>query len=528
MKRSRKLISTVSLALQKSSSTSTHRTLFPIFTQQIPYITNPGRMKRITLTSCFILFLACCGIAQDYQTFNSARISYFETENLEVRSVRIDSAKLQTDSILFPFAVIHHVYDHCYSPVNASWIGAKVIVKENGDNLFFNKHGDTICIKTKAEPGDHWIAFSKGDTLYVQAYVEHKLEENFLGLVDSVKTIAFSGHGIEANHNGAGLNQMTIKLSKNHGIIKTLNFYLFPDLWVYYPERWLEEYELVGLSEPQVGIKNLTWRDVHDYQVGDQYHILDIWDSWDVESRYAGEDKAIYKYLARTDYTDSIVYRIARRRSRIYDNNGDITANYWNDTVTRAIKADPHFDKLPAEPVIDEYDTYQYYQVNESLPAKYDVRDYEWFGFDGDSCWWMIFVDGCSSSKKYIQGFGGPYYTCDNAFMGGGAERKLVYYQKGRETWGTPLTVSIPEKEVMPAYRAYPNPVRDILIVGIPENETEPSFLEVLDVAGRRSVIIEIAPGENHINLSGISSGIYIYRIFTEQEVLNVGRLVKE
>ena len=64
--------------------------------------------------------------------------------------------------------------------------------------------------------------------------------------------------------------------------------------------------------------QNLTWFEVNDFQPGDELHI-DESSSW-IEHEgdrigYAITNKANYKYLEGIDYTDSIVYIIARKQS---------------------------------------------------------------------------------------------------------------------------------------------------------------------------------------------------------------------
>lgn len=86
--------------------------------------------------------------AQDYQTVYLNRVALFDHNR--IKGLRIDSVKVvAADTILYPFASIQEVSSWCYSPYKASWIGEKVIIKSNGENLFFNREGNTITLKTK-------------------------------------------------------------------------------------------------------------------------------------------------------------------------------------------------------------------------------------------------------------------------------------------------------------------------------------------------------------------------------------------
>lgn len=198
----------------------------------------------------------------------------------------------------------------------------KVIVKENGENQFFNKLNETITLKTKAGLGQKWIAYQMMDSLIIEAKVIKHDTLNFLGLNDSVKTIKFQAYDKNMNPFPCDINKMTLQISKNHGFVKIFNFYLFPFFYGRYLSARFEEYNLIGLSNPKVGIKNLTWLEVYDFQAGDELHIADEYSIIEYGKVFSTTNKAIYKYLERTDYLDSIVYVYSRKQS-IYTTRTD-------------------------------------------------------------------------------------------------------------------------------------------------------------------------------------------------------------
>jgi len=72
-----------------------------------------------------------------------------------------------------------------------SWIGKRVIIKDNGDNLNFNRENDTITIKTKATLNLSWTAYKLMDSIAIVARVTDYNTLSFLGQMDTVKTIKF-------------------------------------------------------------------------------------------------------------------------------------------------------------------------------------------------------------------------------------------------------------------------------------------------------------------------------------------------
>jgi hypothetical protein len=484
-------------------------------------------MKSIELSLIFALISILSTSGQNYQTVNSKRIVYFDNQNKNIRCIRIDSVKIQTDSVLFPFTEIQKLDFNCYSPRVASWIGKKIIIKENGLNEFINKMGDTITIHTNASIEDKWIAFQIKDSLIVEASVVNHDTLTFLGSIDSVKTIRFQTFDKKMNPLVEDLNNMEIKISKNYGFVKTLNFYLFPNFNIDYPIGLLEEYNLIGLSNPEVGIHNLTWFEINDFQIGDELHILDESSCWDGHGYgSATTNKAILKYLERTDYKDSIVYLYSRKQSITTIWADSSSFDFYSDTLITTIKPDSFFDKLPGEPIILDNGTYNYFMINESPLAKFSPS-YSEFGFTSDSCWQLIMADGCLSDYKYIKGLGGPYFSCTEAFCLGGAERKLVYYKKGNIAWGSPLNITeISVIENKSNIQVYPNPANDFINVKLLDKRYADYILSIYSIQGKLMISRKLELTDSKLDISDLSSGIYILKIFDNEKVLKLDKLI--
>ena len=142
-------------------------------------------------------------------------------------------------------------------------------------------------IKTTALLNDSWTAYYLPDSIKIIATVISHDTMSFLGQLDSVKTIGFQVYDKNMDLLDYPLNTMELRISKNFGFVKTFNFYLFPNLTDYTSERF-EEYSLIGLSNPEIGIQNLTWFEINDFQPGDELHIVNESRSW-----FAVSDEAI-------------------------------------------------------------------------------------------------------------------------------------------------------------------------------------------------------------------------------------------
>lgn len=463
------------------------------------------------------------GYGQNYQTVTSNRIAYFGKEARTVQCVRIDSTHCESDSVLYPFTVIQEGDAGCYSLTNASWIGKKIIIKENGENLFVNKWNEPITINTHAALNDSWIAFQKANHFIIEAKVTEHDVCSFLTLNDSVKTIEFTVYDHDFVPIIHHLNGKTIQISKNYGLIKTLIFSDFP-FYSSYPVE-VEENNLLGLSDPLVGYQNLTWFEVNDFQVGDEFHIhtrFSYAPPW-----YNEEEKIIQKYVERIDYEDSIVYHYLQKKEALYQDEEQNNTTYSEDVLKKVVVAKPDFDKLSGEPTVYFEDaTYHYMQAGSPL-SKYK-SDGDIFYRSTDSCWLPLTICGdCAAVIDiYTKGLGGPYYSCDEYMTV--SKRELVYYKKGDVTYGTPLQLlNIVENEKLTSVNIYPNPVKNgIATVSIKNSPYSDFTIRIMDVTGKIMETEELHSASSAINLSSLKSGIYIYTIFIGGQKMKTGKLV--
>lgn len=486
-------------------------------------------MKPIKLSLFFILISIITIFGQNYQSINSKRISYFDDQNGNINCIRIDSVKYQTDSIFYPFTVIQQFGYNCFSPSVASWIGKNVTIKKNGTNEFVNKRGDTIFIKTNANLGDKWTAYEKQDSLTIIASVITHDTLSFLGIKDSVKTIEFQPYDKNLNKIDLGYNNNQLQISKNYGFVKTFNFYLFPDLYSEFWNKQFEKYDLIGLSNPKVGVNNLTWFEVNDFQIGDEFHIMEESSCWNGFNGNATTKKSIYKYLDRMDYSDSIVYHYSRKESIKTTWSDSSAFNYYNDTLKVVIKPDTTFDKLPGEPIIIDNYTYNHSMTNELPLSKSNTKSFEFYVVGDDSFWHMPITDGCIFTDKYIKGLGGPYYSCKHTFCFGNEERILAYYKKGDITWGKPLEITgssdiSTKKNIL----IYPNPAKTNINITLSNKNVESTFLYIYDILGKLRKTQHLVTNNSTIDISNLNSGTYIIKISDNNQLLKMDRLIIE
>jgi hypothetical protein len=478
------------------------------------------KFAKIILLICLISSIKSFG--QNYQTVVSDRIAFFENQQKNVNSLRIDSVTFHADSILYPFTVIQQISDECYSVMKASWIGPKIIIEQTGVNYFFNSSNDTIILNTTAKLSDKWIAFRMADSLIIEATVIGHDTLSFLGVNDSVKTIGFQAYDKKMTPLNLDINNVHVLISQNYGFVKTLNFFSFPfqnsDAW-----QFMEEHHLIGISHPKMGFQNLTWMEVHDFQVGDEFHVLE-------ENRYLGDGytvKSIYKYLERNDYPDSIVYTYSLLKSRHSNLSFHQPYEFIDDVFKEVIKPDAEFDKLPGEPNLGNgFASNNSFMKNSTPFSKFTSWGFDYYVISNDSCWHQVHTDWhCLFVYEYIKGFGGPYYYCDHSV--GKEERTLVYSKKGEISQGTPLVITgVPDTHEMLQIKIFPNPATGYVNVVIANGIYSDYSISLYDVQGRMVKSLNLEMRNAKLDISEFVPGLYVVKIRDKEAIIKVEKLV--
>lgn len=501
-------------------------------------------------TYALIISLCCFGIvvAQNYQVLRSDRTVFYESTignyPNTFNCIRIDSVQmLGQDSILYPSPTIYQVSENCYEPFGPTLLGGKIVKQANGHNLLFNKHNDTIVIYTKAKLGESWVIELPNNNFLIQATViDHKLEQ-FLDLSDSVKTIQFQPLN-EIDSASLPIFGLNIKLSKNYGLIQSVDFREFP--YKNFNSAEHKERQMLGLTNPKQGIKNLTWFDVHDFQIGDEFHIvsgLDI--SGGFSNPFCTEGSSYRKSIERilyredvlneADELEQIIYRVSVEYSRIQWS--DSTIFYNIDTINRTIQTFiPNvFDSLPGITYKRnneynfgvEYTQNRMFFNNENLAKVLPVNHIDHICYT-DSCWTKGYcvIDGSMRIEHYLKGLGGPYYKYEDMFNCSSI-RDLVYYDKGDEVWGMPLDLTDIEDVQLEDWHItiQPNPAQNNFNFII-QQKYLPLQLKVFDLNGNSVLSEKVNSSATNIQINHLSEGMYFAVIDHEKYTLPIQKLL--
>src|SRR5512133_1820025 len=288
---------------------------------------------------CLTIFVVAGTVihAQDYRAVYRDRTALYSTDH-EIFGLRIDSSGWAGDSFYIPNHIIREKDDYCFTPKGASWIGEKIIEKGKGFTYFINFLHDSVKIKTNAAIHESWIMY-KADSVLYKATVTTCDTMSFMGVTDSVKRIAIQVTDLNDNPLKNDLNYNIILLSQHYGLVLTLHLYFFPYWVAESGDMYPTVTHLIGIDKPKLGVQNITWLDVYDFQPGDEIHILE-------ESYFWGTDylqetiKIKKKYLLRENFKDSVHYKLEYLYSKERTFNGVYISDFTHDTISESYKTD--------------------------------------------------------------------------------------------------------------------------------------------------------------------------------------------
>ena len=480
------------------------------------------------LTALITLAVTLAANGQNYKVLQPEVTALYKNTNGTIFGLRVDSLKiLASDTTFFLLKNLQQKSWDCFDIEGSSWMGDKVTLTSEGETVFYNAYSQPIFIKPLAGLNEEWICFSRPE-LSIRAGITALGTNTILALTDSVKTISFqalNSNGEPVNHE---INNFSLLLSKNHGIIKTLNFFNFPDITLGYIMQQLDALTLCGFDSPATGIQNLTWKEVNNHQPGDELHTVYEYTS----IYYSMRNETITRFLDRIISGDTIIYHTEQKLKSSISGYGNNTFTARIDTLLQKIYPNPEFDLLPgmannfysSEIFMTTIMKENVHGVVKALDGGPGIS----YGWENDTCYRYMIADGCFTNYDYYDGLGGPYFYCQEVFETSLSE--LVYFKKNGNEWGVPLEYTV-NTELQPndpsdeLISVFPNPIRDKINIRFRGNTNKYS-LQILDTSGREVTSFSLSGNSAQLDLSHLNKGLLILRFSTSNQSITK-KLVK-
>jgi len=114
----------------------------------------------------------------------------------------------------------------------------------------------------------------------------------------------------------------------------------------------------------------------------------------------------------------------------------------------------------------------------------------------------------------FVEGLGQTYYHFVQTSPNTDWEKRLIYYKKGSEVWGTPIPLSISQPtNPLSLLKIFPNPSRGVINIDVPINIGD-FEIRVFNASGRLIVTMN---NSNRIDLSNKLNGIYYIQLITNE-----------
>jgi len=468
---------------------------------------------------CLIFLLPVHVRSQNYQNICSPGITYFKSNDSKIKAFRRDSVSLpgNNDTIVYSFKMFRDTIGYegaCLDVANGSVLGRSIYKSHDGWFYFFNRNLDTIRINTQANLNQTWRFCALDAGSYLEAKVTSFITDSVCNTTDQVKVLTLQAKNSSNNNIPSLFNQKQVKLSQHYGLTALYDVYFIPSDTIYY--------SLVGKTNPDLGTGDLTWQKIYDFNIGDvlNYFYYQIYNGQWVLIRYSMKtvlDKTVNTGNNTVDY-------LMQYCSRTESSAG---IQYVFDTITDHY----NFNQLASDTSI-YFMPYEFYTQGQGANGydqyyAYGGRHSKWIR-DGKyifgSCWKVYYGEWTGFEREYSEGIGKrkDFYYEYGGPGDDGYSTTLVYYQKGSQTWGTPVAASCntlvgmgpPLAGIQPDIRITPNPVETLAEISIYGLNPGAEFrLTISDFSGR------ICFSENYhsqpvvFNRASMPPGMYVLTV---------------
>jgi len=435
-----------------------------------------------------------------------------------ISGIRIDS------SAQSGFSTTHYLNNEivfteswCYV-TGPSILGDSIVEDTLGKSMCYTMDGREIVMNRYLNIGESDTMFIYEDGSYISLTLDTHLEESFLGVLDSVKTFSLQKHSEDGSPIEDRVNDLSMKISKSHGGIQLINFRDFPMIQDGSPVL-----ELISDSQLNSASLYLTYGDIYDFEVGDEFHYHNENTSLGPGRRENVVRRVIAKDVGITD--DTIVYTYYENKwgyKLVFDGNGDYTNEYFSGERTYSESysnlSDSIFfpNSMPSEAIISEYvvSNKLMFRDLDMYSNRFVIRE-NGLIMEIEEC--MSPPPGGGTFTYYIVGCGHIYnlvyaeieedcLPCEH----------LVYYKKENEVWGEPLSTKTGIRETK--INVYPNPTKNSLFIEFSNPEYEVYTLTIYDNLGRQVMLLDdLSDNQVELNVEKYKSGLYFFKLINSE-----------
>jgi hypothetical protein len=439
----------------------------------------------IILASCSI---SLCG--QDWSPYPAGRTSIYFTDTADL-SYRLAYDSVYSAPGLTEFFQEATIEMYNFSTANSPClgtgdgnmlVGSRVSVSDSMVTLHFERFNIPLPLLTDSLP-----FILNNDTLMV---IQASKRDTILGgVLDSVITFEILGKPNPPNHRR---QYGELLLAKDKGLLMHGLRLLWPVAYDYF--RIPKHRNLTRSQTPSLDLSGIFDFDVGDlFQYGTRYYT----DAY--PTSYVIDEHLI---ISKTVTPDSFKYDI---RKFYWRQSGGIDSIDFKRQYPRVF------------PIMDSNS----YSIDSNHMYRVWMRDWEGCGRPGiaairnevlnhDSCVSHALLDETLWFYQYAEGLGETYLAIQDKSSGTVYVnfKKLIYYRKGTENWGTRQKLSSPSP-VFKSLKVYPCPAKSILNFQSEETQN----YQILDINGGLVESGNTHRGLNKLDVSYLPEGLFFIRL---------------
>lgn len=456
----------------------------------------------------FALFIASQLGAQNYTAFLSGSPRLYTAGDGSI-GLEVAEASFDGDSIFtLSWNWIFDEFEQCHIPSGPAWLGRELRVAPNGDHTFTTGNDELVLIRSQADLGEQWLAYSSVDAqFHVQAEVSAWEVTDVFSASEMVKTISLQALDQDMQPVSSFLNTRYFQFAENLGLVACPSLRGFP---LYQNGEGAEMFEITGI-EDVAGLQNLTWLEVFNFQANDEFLIEQGTTTFGVANITATQRTI----LTRTDYLpDSITYSIRDIR---HTYNGPLFEYFPTllDTLiyNQTYRKNAGFDAMPGSPFELTSEVWLSTRMNQNPLGRFKYYDeslvYTPDLEDGTDCFFEFIDYGCFSGDfpGFLEGLGGPYIYCSQG-AASAYWTQLLYANTSTVLFGEPLSVRDGD-DADALISLYPNPTKGVFSISSPTNLLIRQ-VRIFDVSGRLMLSIAANDVSAQLDLSAFETGIYL------------------
>ncbi len=424
----------------------------------------------------------------------------------------------------------------CYPVTVPHWFGPRIVKVSQHAYDFYSGSEDTLHFDFDMAQGDSTLIYATNEASIFMIY-EGSTTATYLNFTDSVANYRLAHLSQSGPIMNSPLHNAPVIIGKQLGIIHFFRMDIFPEI--------LQTVQIIGHAGTESGLYVIKAKDIHDFNVGDIFQYK-FEDGGNITEPFSSSyiTYTTKTVLSRTDTENEIIYSILEESTKINYWNQWVDTTFSTSTSTLTIDLNEIYAQIPLgshEPEV-HYTFKSLNFVHDSCGGRWQYAeresDWELCNNHSVSCYANNFYtfgqnDPYFLKVPYVYQFGRGLISSNGGFNVFGTgfydewNRELIYSSKNGLECGDQWILSTNTPAVSRGQLGiYPNPAKSVVHLRHPLALLTLATLH--DMQGREVLVASLQHSEPVMDVSTLTSGMYLLRAFDSAGRVYMEKLVVE